>query len=106
MSSIIPTSPDDPFYTQISEIEGVDYTLTFRYNQREDRWYLTIGDSAGVDIVKGIKLTLGEDLVKYYDRLGLFEGELFLVSTGAQESPGMGELGIDRRCQLVYNPRT
>ena len=98
---VIPTSPDDPFYVQTSELEGIQYTLTFRYNQREDRWYLTIGDVSGADIVKGIKLVTGTDLLFYFDKPALPPGKLYVISTDG-EAPGLGELGVDRKAQLVY----
>lgn len=103
---VIPTSPDDPFYTQISELDGVEYTLDFRYNQLENRWYLTIGDVAGVDLLKGIKLVPGADLLFYHKTIGLPPGQLLVLASGDGSAPGLGELGPQRRCSLIYNSVT
>lgn len=100
----VPTLPDEPFYEQTSTFEGVNYGLVFRYNQREDRWYMTIQNETGTDLVRGIKLvTGGVFLTARYRTLGLPPGE-FMVGAplGQPTAPGFGELGEDRRCQLLY----
>lgn len=103
---IVPTSPDDPFYEQQSTIDGIDYTLTFRYNQREETFYLSVGDVAGNDLVKGVKLVCGWDLFLGHKHPDMPEGRFMVLShvTGDSESPKLGELGEGRRCLLYYFP--
>lgn len=102
----IPTSPDEPFYEQQSTIDGVDYTLTFRYNQREKCFYLTIGDVDGVDIVKGIKLVCNWSLLLGHDDARLPRGRFMVLShvTGNDDNPDLGDLGEGRRCVFYYFP--
>lgn len=103
---IVPTSPDEPFYEQQSTIDGVDYTLTFRYNQREECYYLTIGDVSGNDLVKGVKLVCGWSLFLGHQHPDLPTGRFMVLShvNGDNESPKLGELGDGRRCMLYYLP--
>lgn len=99
----IPTSGGEPFYSQVSTIEGVDYTLTFRFSQRENCYYLTIGDNEGVDILKGIKLVCKWPLTAWKRQEGLPPGEFMVLSNnGDNTNPGVEDLGSDRRCQLYY----
>lgn len=102
---LVPTLPDDPFYTQTSNLDGVDYTLVFRYAQRENRWYLTIEDANETPLLKGIKLVPFVDLLgarRNETRLPL--GRLFVAAPPlSPEAPGLGELGEGRRCQLYYD---
>jgi hypothetical protein len=52
----IPTAPGVPFYTQVTELDGVEYRLTFSWNGREGAWYLTIANLQDTIIRAGIKL--------------------------------------------------
>jgi len=97
----IPTSPDAPFYSQTSQLEGVDYGFLFVYNQRENAYYLSIEDTAGNPLVKGIKLVCNTFLLDPFLSPSLPPGKLFVQSSDSNTSPpGIGELGS--RCQLMY----
>jgi hypothetical protein len=39
---IIPTSITKSNYVQNTTLDGVEYVLRFRWNQRESKWYLAI----------------------------------------------------------------
>ena len=78
--------------TQVTTLEGVEYTLRFRYNQREDAYYLDIADGAGVLIVGGIKLVHGRGLTQRYHFSALPPGE-FLVMSATRETPRYGTWG-------------
>lgn len=98
----IPTSPDAPFYSQVSQLEGVDYGLVFVYDQRENCYYLSIEDVAGNPIVKGVKLVCNVSLIGHFSIESLPPGVLFVLSSDVfnQTPPGIDELGS--RCQLMY----
>lgn len=59
----IPTSLSLVSYTQRTALDGRDYLLTFRWNQRESKWYLDIRDQDAVDIVLGIKIVVNKPLL-------------------------------------------
>lgn len=103
---IIPTSPDDPFYSQTSELNGVDYLLVFLYNQREGAYYLSLKTEDGVEIVSGLKLVCNTPLLAYHRSANTPPGELMVLSSVETDEspPDVGELGPDRRCLLYYLP--
>lgn len=103
----IPTSPDDPFYTQTSELDGVDYILIFRYNQREKCFYLSLQTSEEIEIVSGLKLVCDVPLLAFHRNANTPAGELFIFSAETNtDPPDIGELGEGKRCTLVYFPAT
>lgn len=53
---IVPTSTTLLDYEQTTTLDGRDYRLQITYNQRADRWYLSIADQDGDPIASGIKL--------------------------------------------------
>lgn len=105
MSLITLPTTDDPFYKQVTALDGVDYTLTFTYNQREDVFYLTIGDATGADIVRGLKLVCLWPLLLGQTDPRLPKGILMVVSNTTDDSPpGLADLVSGGRCELVYLP--
>lgn len=100
---LIPTDSDTPFYTQRTDLDGVEYLLTFTYNQRENCWYLSIADIDEFDLVNGIKIVPSINLLRQKPSRFLPPGTLLAISQTSDDSPpGFGELGIDRRFVLVY----
>lgn len=103
---LIPTTPGVPFYTQKTRLDGVDYVLTFRYSQREDRWYLSLADNEEVPILSGLKLVANWPLLySYHYDTRVPPGELFASDLSGDETPpGLNELGEGLRVQLIYFP--
>lgn len=98
----IPTT-NDPFYTQITALDGVDYRLRFNYNQREDGWYITIATSEDVDLATGIKLTVGWPLLLGLTDERLPQGTLMVISNTTDDSPPkLDDLQPNGRCELTY----
>lgn len=56
MSQIIDTSIELNDYRQVTTLDGRDYVLRFLFNEREDKWYLSVADESDVSIVHGIKI--------------------------------------------------
>lgn len=100
----VPTTPGLPFYTQKTRLDGVDYILEFRYNQREDRWYLSISDSEEIPILTGLKLVCNWPLLHSYQYdPRVPPGELMAIDlSGDDTPPGLNELGDGLRVQLTY----
>jgi hypothetical protein len=99
----IPTA-DAPFYTQKTLLDGRDFILSFQYNQREDRIYLSIYDDESVLLIGGLKVLANYPLLfRHHYNTALPPGELIAIATtGDGSPPGLGELGEGKRCQLVY----
>lgn len=103
MSQTIPTQ-DQPFYTLRTRLDGSDYTLSFTYSVRAERFYLDLYDSEDVLLVAGLKLVTGVPLLHYYHHIeGVPPGEIIVTSTTQDtNSPSLLELGEGRRCLLSY----
>lgn len=104
MSTTVPTLVDEPFYTIRCRLDGQDYTLEFRYSDRQSRYYLTLYDANDAPLVCGLKLVSNIMLLRYYHyRDGMPPGELMVTcATTDASSPTFGELAEGGRCQLTY----
>lgn len=95
---------EEPFYRERVRLEGRDYVLDFGYNEREERWYLSILDDEEEPIAKGIKLITGWSLLypyRYDDRCP--PGEMTVADlTNDLTPPTLLELGEGKRCELLY----
>jgi len=98
---------ETPFYSQTTALDGVNYRLRFKYNQREDCWYLSIGTTDGIDLVNGVKLVVGIPLLRLFPDERLPPGDLMVYSDGTSDGPpGLLELGAGKRCELWYFDRS
>lgn len=99
--------PDEPFHDVTMNLDGVDYTLSFMYNQRIDQWFLSVRDSAGLPIVLGVAIVCDWPLLRAYNDARLPAGTLMCQSNVDTDktAPGLGELGPGRRCALYYATR-
>ena len=75
-------------------IAGVSYQLTLTYqNVDEGGWSIEIADTAGNDIVSGIPLVTGADLLGQYEYIGLGCG-MFVYTDGDNDAvPTFDNLG-------------
>lgn len=98
---IIPCDPSLPFWTQTTTLDGVPYLLTFRYNIREDAYYLSISSADGAtDYVLGMKLVVGISLLRPWPSP---PGEMMVVAGSTDDSPPrLGDLADGARCALLY----
>ena len=71
---IVPTRNDIYSYTMKVELEGTEYTLSFMYNFRDLRWYMSIKD-----FIDGVKLAHTYDFLKQYVYLDGFPPGVFSV---------------------------
>jgi hypothetical protein len=93
----------DPFYSYTLALDGTSYVFDFRYNQREECWYLAISLEDGTELIKGQKLVCGTNLLRRAADVRLPRGLLTVVANGTDLSPpGLEELGEDKRTSLCY----
>lgn len=98
----IPTF-NDPFYTFSTELEGRSYVFDFRYNQRENAWYFSVALDDGTELIGGVKVVCGFDLLRKAADVRLPPGLLIAIPNGKDNStPGLGELGESARVTLTY----
>lgn len=99
----IPIATTLPFFDQTVNLDGTDYLLTFRYNQREARYFLTIGAPDGTVYTAGAALVCDFPLFSNCRDSRLPPGRLFCQASGPDRTPpALGELGIGKRVELVY----
>lgn len=93
----------DPLYTQLVPLDGTNYGLTFRFNEREVCWYLHIASEEGDQLADGIKLVCNWPLLVRFGDPNLPPGELIAAALGPDVSPpGLLELGEGLRAELTY----
>ena len=99
----IPLPDQTPFFDQVTNLDGTDYLLSFRYNQREARFYLTIGAPDGTIYASGAALVCNWGLFRNVQDSRMPPGVLIVLPMGPDDTaPALGELGPGKRCELWY----
>ena len=92
----IPVRADLPAYTFQITLETKLFTLTFRFNERMDRWIMDIADEDEVDLLLGTLIITEWNLIERFKDDRLPPGEFFaLDESGERKSPGREDLGND-----------
>lgn len=96
----IPTTSDEPKYTQFVELEGTTYQLLLEWNARAGGWFLGINDEDGNSLAGSLRLVTNWPLLRQKTSPLLPPGEFFAVTTDGLGDPGRDDLG--NRCTLIY----
>lgn len=93
----LPVSSGRANYEFKTTLDGVRYTLAFRWNERAGRWIMDIKTASGAVIVAGIPLLSGVDfLAQLKEVKSLPQGNLFILSlVDENSSPGRDDLGVN-----------
>jgi hypothetical protein len=76
-------------------LAGVDYTLTVKWNDMAQSWYLDIADSSQNPIACGIPFVTGTSLLAQLEYLGI-DGDLYVYTNGdANAVPTLDNLGTN-----------
>lgn len=98
---VIPTRADLPAYTYRVDIEGLTYTMAFRWNRRANHWYWDLMDTNGEAIVMGVPMLTSLPLIDRYKDGRLPGGRFFLLDErGENKDPDRGDLG--ERIKFLY----
>lgn len=82
------------FFLERVELDGLVYLLDFKYNQREDAFYLEIQDETGEHLAGPMKLVSNWSILKPFRYVpGLPPGEIIAVDSTGIDTPGFGSLG-------------
>lgn len=101
MAEVINTSTELSSYTQRTILDGREYLLTFQWNQREEKWYLSIADQDGDPLGQGIKVVANFPLNRALTDIRSPPGILYAMDrTGQGCDPLLRELGD--RVLLIY----
>lgn len=75
------------------DLAGTTYRLATSWNMHSQCWVLDIATPDGEQVVAGIPIVTGTDLLKQYAYLGV-KGRLFVQSAGdVTKVPGFADLG-------------
>jgi hypothetical protein len=98
----VETDPTVTEYNQLTQLEGIEYLLSFYWSDREAGLYLSLLDQDQNPIAVGIKLVLGSSLLAKYTDPRLPPGILYLYDTSGQglDIQALGDLGT--RIELLY----
>lgn len=95
----IPLTPS-PQRFNIS-LNGVEYQLTFMWNNVNGSWILDIADNTGAVILSGVPLITGADLLAQYGYLN-FGGQLRVTTDNSPNAvPTYANLGINGHLYFV-----
>lgn len=95
--------PDIAFASRDVTLNGRNYTLTFRYNERDARWRMDIYDQQEVLLKAGISIVEDFNLTETYSILDQMEGFLFTVKLkGGDIRTGRDNIGVDKTHELLY----
>lgn len=75
------------------ELVGDVFRLDFRYNDRDQRYYLSIFDEDNSPIVLSVKVLLGFPLIARVTDPRRPKGDFIAVDVGAAAEPTIGTLG-------------
>jgi len=88
-------------YTQRTVLDGREYLLRLRWNERSEKWYLSIYDQDESPIYEGIKVVVNFPLLgaRIVDERRP-PGELMALDPSSDRDPGLYDLGS--RVVLCY----
>jgi len=93
---LIPTSTTLPYYEFEVELDGVEFKLEFRYNDRDSSWYMTVLDSQDALLRAGIRVVLNWSLLRLWADVTAPDGALQTVNEGkVLLPPTLNQLGAE-----------
>lgn len=98
----IPLPTSNPHFVQQTQLNGVTYTIRIHWNEREEAFYMELGDIEGNPIVASRKLVANWGLLFRVTDERKPVGDIFCVDqTGQGVDPGLDDLG--ERVLLIYD---
>jgi len=92
----LPTSTDVPYYEFEVELDDVEFKLEFRYNDRDDAWYMTVLDPEDVVLRAGIRVVLSWALLRLWADTTRPGGDIISVNQGSVlVPPTLTQLGAE-----------
>lgn len=102
---VMPVRSDLPAYSFTMELEQANYRFKFRFNSRMSRWFMDIQDTDETDIITGIPMLTGTDLLSRFVDDNLPPGQFIcLDETGAGKNATRYDFGED--VKLLYREST
>jgi hypothetical protein len=83
-------------------LEGTPYIFRFDFNSTGNFWIMGISDRDEVDLLTGVKLVLGTEILTQHPDRGLPAGMLFVIDETGNTTPIEQDDFITNRVNLVY----
>ncbi len=90
-------------FTEIVDLDDQSYLIGFAWNNREAAWYMSVATLEEVDIVTGIKLVMGMELLQRTARAGIPPGEIYAVAITPTDT--ITKDSIPAQVEIVYIPK-
>ena len=100
MAKILPIQ-DSPYFSQLIDLDIVTYSVTIRWNDREEAWYLDIDEQDKTPIVQSLKLVSIGNLTGRWADSRLPSGDIFVVAEDPNVRPDRNSL-VNETIQIVY----
>lgn len=100
----LPLFVDTPLYTERVTLNGREFLLRFDFTAKEDRWYLSIFDAAGVAVRRGIKIIPQWDMLRLCADERQPRGVVFFADLRGSGSAAPAFADLGRRVALFYFP--
>ncbi len=93
----LPTRQDLSNYEVEVDLDQVTYRLRFKFNSRDEAWYMSVLDANGVILRAGIKLVSDWEILRLWRDTNVRPaGEIITLNLGEDlTKPGLEQLGTD-----------
>jgi hypothetical protein len=101
MAVEIPITSDDPCFCITVPLDDTDFILSFWWNTRESRWYLSVAAADGTALVDGIPLVIDYPLLNRFGSASLPGGMLMAID-GSGKGLECGRYDLGARVKLLF----
>ncbi len=102
MFQTIPTDTSSLYWDQVTQLEGIEYTLQFRWAVREGCWYLGIYDQDANPLALSIRLVVSFPLLRRFTDPRLPPGVLFCCDMSGADQDIVDYTDLGTRVLLTY----
>lgn len=104
MAYVVPCQLDRTHYSMQVVLDGLTYTMEFRWNTRDAAWFLDLATEDGTPVASGVRVVVGFPLCARVTGANRLPGVLIARDTsGRGIGPGLADLGD--RVKLLYFTR-
>ena len=94
--------PEESFAEFQLLLAGIEYRFVYKFNTRDDRWYIDIFIDED-PVILGVKVMENQSLLDRYHLPDFDHGDLRCLRLGSSLAPvGRDNLGIGKNYDLVY----
>lgn len=93
----LPTRQDTANYINEVDLDDVTFRLSYKYNSRDDAWYMTVVAGDGTTLRAGVKVVSNWDLLRLWrDTTERPAGDVLTLNRATTVSaPALEQLGVD-----------